>query len=101
MMAHMVCRVEMEESDGDLVKKPGTKSLVWDYFGVKVDTNGKPIDNTRAVCRSCRQTVLAKSGNTHTFQFLLRSIYVSVQQVHHRNVYSVLQEILLHQLEVV
>ena len=53
MMAHVVCRVELEESDGDLVKKPGTKSLVWDYFGIKVDTNGKPIDNTWAVCRSC------------------------------------------------
>ena len=53
MMAHVVCRVELEKSDGDLVKKPGTKSLVWDYFGVKVDTNGKPIDNTWAVCRSC------------------------------------------------
>ena len=53
MMAHVVCHVELEESDGDLVKKPGTKSLVWDYFGVKVDTNGKPIDNTWAVCRSC------------------------------------------------
>ena len=83
MMAHVVCRVEMEESDGDLVKKPGTKSLVWDYFGVKVDTNGKPIDNTRAVCRSCRQTVLAKSGNTSNLMAHLR--------VNHSRIHSELQ----------
>ena len=86
MMAHVVCHVEMEESDGadgNLVKKPGSKSLVSDYFGVRVDINGKPIDNTRVVCRSCRQTVLAKSGNTSNFMAHLR--------VNHSRIHSELQ----------
>ena len=64
----------MEESDGNLVKKPGNKSPnhVWDYFGIQVDTNGKPIDNTRAVYRSYQQTVLAKSGDTSNLMAHLR-----------------------------
>ena len=28
-----------------IVTKPGTKSLVWDYFGLRKDPEGKPIDN--------------------------------------------------------
>lgn len=28
-----------------LVAKPGTKSAIWGYFGLKPDTAGKPIDN--------------------------------------------------------
>ena len=56
-MVHVVCLVEEMESvagtDGNLVKKPGCISLVWDYFGLRVDTNGKPVDDTRAVSHSC------------------------------------------------
>ena len=36
---------EAEENTDRLVAKPGTKSLVWDYFGLRKDPEGKPIDN--------------------------------------------------------
>ena len=36
---------EAEENTDRLVTKLGTKSLVWDYLGLKKDPEGKPIDN--------------------------------------------------------
>ena len=48
----------------DLVSKPGTKSIVWDYFGFKKETNGEIVDDGTAICRSCRKRVQAKQGNT-------------------------------------
>ena len=48
----------------DLVSKPGTKSLVWDYFALKKGINGEPVDDGTAICRSCRKRVQAKQGNT-------------------------------------
>ena len=50
---------EMESvagTDGDLVKKPGCKSLVWDYFGLRVD-------HERFVILA-EWTVLANNDNT-------------------------------------
>ena len=32
----------------DLVSKPGTKSIVWDYFGLKKGTNGEIVDDGTA-----------------------------------------------------
>ena len=34
----------------DLVSKPGTKSIVWDYFGLKKGTNGETVDDGMAIC---------------------------------------------------
>ena len=48
----------------DLVSKPGTKSIVWDYFGLKKGANGEIVDDGTATCRSCRKAVQAKQGNT-------------------------------------
>ena len=48
----------------DLVKN--AKSIVWNYFGLKVDGNGiilKEHEN-RPVCRTCNKSVLCKGGNT-------------------------------------
>ena len=36
-----------------LVPKPGTKSAIWGYFGLKPDTAGNPIDNGQVFCRLC------------------------------------------------
>ena len=38
-----------------IVSKRGTKSVVWDFFGVELGKDGKPIDDGSAICRSCRK----------------------------------------------
>ena len=42
-------------SYGRLVSKSGTKSVDWDYFGLKLDAVRKPIDDGSAVFRSCQK----------------------------------------------
>ena len=37
-----------------LVSKRGTKSVIWDFFGLKLGKDGKPVDDGSAICRSCR-----------------------------------------------
>ena len=32
----------------DLVAKPGTKSIVWEHFGLRKGLDGKPTDDGRA-----------------------------------------------------
>lgn len=63
-MSHVVWHAEGMESvagtDGNVVKKPGCMQMIfWDYYGLQVDTNKKPLNNTWAVCRSCWWIVLA------------------------------------------
>lgn len=55
---------QQEENTDSVVTKPGTKSIVWDYFGLEKDPEGKPIDDGHVVCRSCLRLVVAKHGNT-------------------------------------
>ena len=47
-----------------LLPKPRTKSVVWDYFGLEQDTNGRAIDDGTVICRTCRRRVVPKHGNT-------------------------------------
>ena len=61
-----------EGSSRSLVSKPGTKSVVWEYFGVWSE-NGKIVDDGIAVCRSCRRNVVAKQGNTSNVLSHLRT----------------------------
>ncbi len=56
----------------DLVSKPGTKSVVWQYFGLKKGSGGEAIDDGSGICRSCRKTVAAKHGNTSNLLAHLR-----------------------------
>ena len=56
-----------------LVSKSGTKSVVWDYFSLELGTDGKPVDDGSAICRSCRKQVLAKHGNTSNLLAHLRT----------------------------
>ena len=47
-MGDVCCWPVNREAEGNtdrLVAKPGTKSLVWDYFGLRKVPEGKPIDN--------------------------------------------------------
>ena len=51
-------------SYGRLVSKSGTKSVDWDYFGLKLDAVRKPVDDGSAVFRSCQKRIITKHGNT-------------------------------------
>ncbi|XP_076001615.1 uncharacterized protein LOC142994688 [Genypterus blacodes] len=48
----------------DLVVKPRSKSSVWQYFGLKADERGRPVNTREVICRLCRKIVLSKGGNT-------------------------------------
>ena len=63
-----------------LVRKPNTKSVVWNYFGVPVDDRNNPTNFDKPVCRICKTTVPAKRSNTSN---LFRHL-----QDHHIDVYS-------------
>jgi len=56
----------MAESENNtaLLPKPGSKRLVWRYFGLRKAENGKPIDDGGAVCKTCHGRVVAKNDNT-------------------------------------
>jgi hypothetical protein len=41
------------QDEDDLIPKPGTKLLVWEYFGLKKDAQGKAVDDGRVVYLSC------------------------------------------------
>ena len=62
----------------EVASKSGTKSLVWDYFGLQLGADGKPVDDGSAVCRSCRKRVLAKHGNTSNLLAHLRTNHPAV-----------------------
>lgn len=54
------------------MSKPGTKSLIWQYFGLKKGPSGEPVDDGNGICRSCRKVVAAKHGNTSNLLSHLR-----------------------------
>ena len=47
-----------------LALKPGIKSPIWEYFGLKKDKDGKPVDNREVLCKICHRVVLVRNGNT-------------------------------------
>ena len=47
----------------ELIAKSGTERNVWDYFGLERRPNGKPIDDQKVICRTCRHRLRAKHGN--------------------------------------
>ena len=49
-------------TDVNLVKKHILKSVIWSYFGIRVDNMGKPIDDSekKPVCRTCSKEVPCK-----------------------------------------
>ena len=52
------------DGENELVPRPGVKSELWNYFGLKVDVNRKPIDDGRVFCRICRWGVMTRNRNT-------------------------------------
>ena len=48
----------------ELVDKPGSKSAVWKFFGLKCDEEERPIIDGHVFCQRCKSKVAARSGNT-------------------------------------
>ena len=57
---------------GTIVSKKKVVSPVWDYFGLRVDGEGKVIDNGMVVCCRCNSNVCASGGNTSNLLSHLR-----------------------------
>ena len=64
----------------ELVSKTSTKSIVWDYFSFRKDSEGKPIDDAAVICRTCRGRVKAKYGNTSNLLSHLKTNHPVVYQ---------------------
>ena len=64
----------------ELVSKTSTKSVVWDYFSFRKDSEGKPIDNGAVICQMCRGHVKAKYGNTSNLLSHLKTNHPMVYQ---------------------
>ena len=47
-----------------LVEKQKAKSPAWNFFGYKPNSNGKPMDENKPVCKICHGEVTVKGGNT-------------------------------------
>ena len=62
----------------ELVDKPGSKSAVWKFFGVKCDEEERPIIDGHAFCRQCNSNVAARSGNTSNLITHLRSNHPTI-----------------------
>jgi len=65
-------------SDSELVPKIGTKSVVWEYFGLERGVEGWPIDDGSVVCRSCCRRVLARNGNTSNLLAHLKANHAKI-----------------------
>ena len=59
----------------ELIPKANTKSVVWTYFGFEPGSNGKPKNESAAVCRLCKREVQAGGGNTSNLFSHLRSTH--------------------------
>ena len=55
-----------------LGRKANSRSVNWNYFGLKLDGDGKPINEDRPVCRKCKMSVSAKCSNTSNILHHLR-----------------------------
>jgi len=54
------------ESGINLVKKKNSKSIIWDYFGLKAEDDGSVLKDNEAcpVCRMCYKKIMCKGCNT-------------------------------------
>ena len=67
----------MASSVTRLVKKPNSKSVIWNYFGVSADDTGRPIDGSekKPICRTCNKQVPSKDANTSNMFAHLRDVH--------------------------
>ena len=68
------CTKKMAEQN--LLKMKGSKSVVWNYFGLQANENGVVLQEVEdePMCRTCKKSVRAKSGNTSNLLPHLRDI---------------------------
>ena len=62
----------------ELVDKPGCKSEVWKYFGLKCNEEKRPVIDGYAFCRECKAKVAARSGNTSNLIAHLRNNHPTI-----------------------
>ena len=74
------CHMEMatvtvgaSANNRSLLAKSKTTSTVWEQFGLEANDNGKPVNSDKAVCRVCKQQIVAKSGNTSNLRAHLKN----------------------------
>ena len=58
--------------------KPGCKSAVWKYFGLKCDEEKRPVIDGHALCRQCKNKVAARNGNTSNLIAHLRNNHPTI-----------------------
>ena len=51
----------------------GANSTVWNFFGLRRDTNGKAVDDGTGFCMSCNKAVIAGSGNISNLRSHLKN----------------------------
>ena len=56
------------------VSKPGAKSDIWNFFGLRSDAEGKVIDDETAFCKICNRAIVARNGNTSNLRLHLKTI---------------------------
>ena len=56
----------------------GTKSIAWDYLGLERGPDGKPIDDGKVICRTCRRREMARHGNTSNLLAHLRTSHAKI-----------------------
>ncbi len=62
----------------ELVSKPGTKSEVWQYFGLAKGPDGKAVNDGAVYCKLCAKKVTAKSGNTSNLKAHLKNNHKTI-----------------------
>ena len=69
-------------AEQNLLKMKGSKSVVWNYFGLQANENGVVLQEVEdePMCRTCKKSVRAKSGNTSNLLAHLRD--------HHADLYA-------------
>ena len=54
------------ETGPELITKPGSKSVLWGFFGLEISSNGDIVDKDRAVCRTCYRKVSSSCSSPLT-----------------------------------
>ena len=74
---------EVQEIESTLIVKPKTKSVVWNFFRVESDNDGRLSNTNKPICCKCLEPVAANHGNTSKlFNHLRRKHPLIYAQVH-------------------
>ena len=66
-------------TSANLVRKHKAKSPAWDYFGLRVDLEGRVVKSTadQPVCKTCGKAVPSKGGSTTNLYTLWKTIILN------------------------